>query len=1022
MPLIETLAVSLGSAVARAMLKLWVKDPSIQGLSVDTTDAIAQVIPDFFDRRRTKSQFDRVADLVARKILPYYESRRGLPENEKEAAVLAVADTINSSELTAALLLDNDLRPDQLLHHYHQTNPNATRDLAPDAAGLYEFTLREACHYIVESASVLDPFGTQTNAEILQRETLILKRIKEVLDHLPSAALDDEMAFETEYLREIARTFDRLELYGLDVSERSRRYNLSVAYVTLTTQYAPPIDGEAPPPEQDLRVDEALAGHRRHLLLGSAGSGKTTLLQWLAVRCSYHDFQGILQDWNGCIPFFLQLRDYADGQMPGPEAFVTRSTPFVASLMPQRWVRQELENGRALVLIDGVDEVPESVRRKVERWLSNLIEAFPDARYVITSRPSAFPEDDWVRGTGLKQTTLQPMKVPSIHAFIEHWHKATAHGTPDEEEQQELERLCGRLQDEVASNHHVRSLAANPLLCAILCALHREGRANLPEDRMELYQTALRVLLLKRDEQKGVRKHGTPAASLTFAERELLLQHLAWWLLEREWRNAKRNQAIIEVERKLQSMARTRTKGSPDEIFRVLLVRSGVLGETGEGRVEFIHPTFQEYLGAREAMTRHEVDLLVERADRPAWHEVVVLAAGHANPRDRNELLDGLLERSRRDIDHRYQLQLLAVACLETSAEVPSRLQKELERCVRELVPPKTDADVAALASAGELAIAPLTEYRAANPHASDRVTATCIRTLARIGSERAQGALQQFTDDRRIPVIRELVRSWSSFDPEEFADQVMARSWLDNGDLDLHDPALLQATRKLPHLKRLICRFSGKLDSLEILDGIPKIIDLDVSDCPIIDLEPIRSLATPGTLRSVKLAGCSRLSDIGPLAGLSELESLDLSDCCIVRDLRPLAALRRLRHLRLRGCSRSSLDLVPLGSLSDLRILSLAGCDRLSDLSPLASLSSLRQLDLSGCGGVVDLRPLACLASLEVLGLAGCCGVADISPLLNLPVLSEVDLSGIPVDPEPLVSYGVAVTAPQTYTAPRDR
>src|SRR5947199_110459 len=64
---------------------------------------------------------------------------------------------------------------------------------------------------------------------------------------------------------------------------------------------------------------------------------------------------------------------------------------------PSSWVSGLLRSGRAMVLVDGVDELLLDRREEVEKWRANLGRAYPNARYVVTTRPSAVP-DDWLGG------------------------------------------------------------------------------------------------------------------------------------------------------------------------------------------------------------------------------------------------------------------------------------------------------------------------------------------------------------------------------------------------------------------------------------------------------------------------------------------------------------------------------------------------------------------------------------------------------------------------------------------------
>lgn len=41
----------------------------------------------------------------------------------------------------------------------------------------------------------------------------------------------------------------------------------------------------------------------------------------------------------------------------------------------------------------------------------------------------------------------------------------------------------------------LRRLARNPLLCTMICALHRERPKNMPQNRVKLYQDCVELLL-----------------------------------------------------------------------------------------------------------------------------------------------------------------------------------------------------------------------------------------------------------------------------------------------------------------------------------------------------------------------------------------------------------------------------------------------------------------------------------------------------------------------------------------------
>ena len=129
---------------------------------------------------------------------------------------------------------------------------------------------------------------------------------------------------------------------------------------------------------------------------------------------------------------------------------------------------------------------------------------------------------------------------------------------------------------------------------------------------------------------------------------------------------------------------------------------------------------------------------------------------------------------------------------------------------------------------------------------------------------------------------------------------------------------------------------------------------------------------------------GGNRISDLSPLAGLTNLSGeLHLNDNAI-SDLSPLAGLVNLGYLYLNGNQIS--DLTPLASLSSLQGLEL-NRNLISDLSPLAGLTELEWLQLRS-NAITDLAPLAGLEALHLLDL-GNNQISDISPLRSLTGLA---------------------------------
>jgi hypothetical protein len=762
--LLEILTLSLGSAIGRALLKSWIGDHEVLGaVSDDVAQLLKKAGLGFAERRRLERELSQVCDRVATQLEPFFSSERfgGLPSNEQEAAAIAVATTVDRGFTSARIAFEADLDAARLEELLRAHTPAAAQDALLSGLGtkLYDVALAETCSYLVQMVGDLPDFAGRAAAELLARDRRLFELLSEALDNVPRTDENLALEFATKYRRAVARELDRVELFGVSVSEASKRYALSVAYITLSTSVEDAGDGQL------LQVDELLARTPRALVRGPAGSGKTTLLQWLAVNAARRTFSGSLEDLNGSFPFFIRLRRFANRSLPKPAEFIDEVAGALSGYLPPRWVEDQLARGRALVLIDGVDEIPKAQRPEVSRWLTQLCAEFPDARYVVTSRPPAVDETLTLpeRFSG---SELAQMGLREIDAFISHWHAAARTEVLEDAGRDALEASEKGLRGALRQSPPLRRLATNPLLCAVICALHRDGRATLPRGRIELYRMAMGALLDKRDAQRRVPV--SQELGLSTGQKQILLEDLAYWLAVNGYSDAPRDVALARIGETLPRIDRSL---AASDVFDYLLERTGVLREPVVGRIDFVHRTFLEYLAAAHAVRSYSLGVLVGNAHEDRWSEIVVLACGLATPRDRATLVGRLLQRGHDEPQFRERLHLLAAAGVESAPELEPELREKVARTLATLVPPRTLGAAIELSSAGELAVPLL----GARPKMLATRARASVRALGLIGSDSALDQLASYGTDTRVTVVRELKRQWRNFDTEEYAKVVMA-------------------------------------------------------------------------------------------------------------------------------------------------------------------------------------------------------------------------------------------------------
>ncbi|MDV9173672.1 NACHT domain-containing protein [Streptomyces sp. W16] len=754
----------------------------------------------------------------------------------------AVADALARRLLA---LGDLDMDDVQAVRLGHRELAEQLRRQAPAPDGL----TTDACYFldsatewaalqILEFFTRRSTFVARTLVEQTRSQAELTARIDELIARSPRPGTQDR-AFERRYLSYVAEHHNHITIYGIDLRDSPDRWPLEVAYLSLEATEERPLSEEHPGARYDrqLPAEEALSTHDRVLLRGDAGSGKTTLVQWLAVTAAGDGDR---------IPYVLPLRTLLrTGRLPSPAAFLTVTD--CPHSPPEGWTERVLTAGRGLILVDGLDEIPSADRHRTRDWLLALIRAFPGNRWLLTSRPTAV-RPDWLASEGFHELTLAPMRRPEVKTFVERWHKAA--DAPEYE---------GPLLDSLHTKRDLARLATNPLMCGLICALHHERRGYLPTGRKELYDAALTMLLTRRDRERGM--GALEGAELSEEAQLEILQRLAYALVL-----SGRTEMDIEtaegiVERCLPTVASAAGQGDAGTVLRTLLLRSGLLRQPTADVLDFVHRTFQDYLGARYAVEEGHLDVLISRAGDTQWEDVIRMAVAHARPRERVVLLRQLLS-----LDE-PRLTLLALACLEHATALDPGVRAEVEARAATLIPPRTTEGAHALTQAGPLVLELLPGPAGLSGEEALAVTVTAS-LLGTEEPEAALSVLRRFREHPDLEVRRQLVGTWSRFDIRDYAVEVLDH--LDRADLFIRCDsdekyAALSLTRPW---RSVTC--VGSRSVAEILDAV----------------------VDPAGVETLSVVNNPRLADLGELSPFSSLNRLWLQRCPGVECLAPMSEL----------------------------------------------------------------------------------------------------------------------------------
>ena len=832
---------------------------------------------------------------------------------------------------------------------------------------------------------MLKAFDT-LKTELLEELGLELEEREAIRKYLAVAA------FEWKYLDFIWNKYKDMELIG--VTSNVARYPIDAGFISVALSGS---RGGGVPREAASMLQE----YPQLLIEGEAGAGKTTLVQWEAVehckRC--REIQGDCESATRAtagkalpgrpiIPFFIRLRSLeADSAFPDVGKWLGLSAKNLGATPPvEDWIYTLLRDGRALLLLDGLDELPDAKRPRFWQDLGELFRDYPKLRFRVTTR--YFPRDgekagQWAPpplpgGGDTPHVKIQPLEDGRIEQLIDKWHEAVVVSEPTPQRQRERnERLDGyadtlkeRLRDE--QYRRIRELAQTPFLCAAICLINEANHQVLPTARHELYKTLVEALVGLRDARRGVERD--PRYD-TLNIPTLLRVHgsLAFDMMSVGLAGNDEDVHLIEADRTeieqwleqehIPTIPKLRkTAAKAPGLLDYLITKCGLLREPTYGRIDFCHRALQEYLAGSSALQRGKGRFLVGKALDSRWHDTIILAAGGLNvgQPESTRLIRDLVEMGLEAAEMQREMEkmyfALAIGCLETAEDlVDHDVEQFALSTLDRLIPPTNSLEATFLVPAGSSAVDALAYASVTTDNPPVEVVSACAETLRRIGSQEAHAQLHRgYIDDERIDVVLELLRSSGV---SALAIKRVQGSEVPDGILRVPEFAMehvrdLKALRECPELHNLML--------------------LDLTDCTLLTgLEPL--VALPG-LETLHLTGCTRLTSLAPLACLKSLRELHLADCTGLTSLDGLEDLESLEVLDLSRC-KGVTDLAPLDGLPKLRKLVLRGCTGLTEVAVLASLEKLDWLDVAYCAGVEDwavLERLGNLYYLDILGLDG--------------------------------------------------
>ncbi|MBC7233295.1 MAG: SUMF1/EgtB/PvdO family nonheme iron enzyme [Chloroflexi bacterium] len=343
--------------------------------------------------------------------------------------------------------------------------------------------------------------------------------------HIP-----DRQSALLRYLRYLRRACNALPLAALSEEadpHRQAEITLDRVYIELDTLTQVPLTEEQKHElrkfpwvtSRPLSALEAAAdnNNKQLVILGDPGSGKSSFVNYLvySLVAAYLEKRTLSDKWphGFLVPVRVILRELAatlplEDQLAGLSAnerdrvlcetiraYIARLLTACEADEAMPIIRDALDQGKSLVIFDGLDEVSLNQRRLTRQAVEAFVHYYPDNRFLVTCRIRSYQGEARLRA--FNDVTLAPFDEPKIKAFVTAWYQALA--DLGQMMQNDAEKRAQNLWQAVQA---LTELARNPLLLTTMAVVHT-AQVELPRERAKLYQRCVEVLLRRWHKHKA---------------------------------------------------------------------------------------------------------------------------------------------------------------------------------------------------------------------------------------------------------------------------------------------------------------------------------------------------------------------------------------------------------------------------------------------------------------------------------------------------------------------------------------
>lgn len=407
------------------------------------------------------------------------------------------------------------------------------------------------------------------------------------------------------------KEFGVIRFTGIDGAERKKPQNINEFYVENTfSYYGKEIDRLYLYRTEEMKsicLENFFDLGNKIVLIGGAGLGKSTTLNYLF--CNYEKLYN-----SYAFKLKIDLKEYAKEIGDKKKSllwcisneFIKRIPHGEMSIEEiQLVISQKLKEGRCLVILDALDEIPsQPMRTKVRDEIANFTTIYYLNKFIISTREAGYLRNRF--DNSFLHIRINKFEKEQIKKYSKNWYITTY------DESNDFEVFWTKFELEV-ERARCENMIRNPIML-VLALVVFDVQKNLPTKRIEFYQKCVNTFLTERENRKGAIELDDKTKSILASN--LIIPKIAHYKFQKIEENSdyifNNNELKNSVLEAIDILDYINWQYAISEYSTYLVERTEIIQEVDEEKLDFAHKTFYEYFLAFYFSKMYDVKDLVD--------------------------------------------------------------------------------------------------------------------------------------------------------------------------------------------------------------------------------------------------------------------------------------------------------------------------------------------------------------------------------------------------------------------------